>query len=166
MVYGIINIFEKYLMEDLPLIITSFICMFFIFQIYLPKTKAIRKWLSIFIIEGVEHVVLPFVLLIELIFTDSWITAALFHLTLLIFLFGFMGYYVIKARDKETWFRVFAIAGYAYFFIFLYPFVVVSVQLYSPDWFSFFNGWYIMGITILLFFGMYLLRNKEKEGKK
>jgi hypothetical protein len=156
MVYGPFNIILKYTAEDWPLIVVGLICMWFVFQIYLPKTKPKRKWISLFIIEGFEHVLLPLILLFELILTDSWVTGLLFHITLLAFLFGFMGYFVIGARDKETWFRIAAIAGFAYFFIFFYPFIIIYIQLNSPI-----SGWWILGVTIALFFGLYSLRRKD-----
>lgn len=152
MAYGIFNIFLKYLAEDLPLIIVSFICMFLVLQIYLPKTTQKRKWLSLFIIEGFEHIALPVILITTLIFTDSWLSAFIFHAALLSFLFLFLGFIVIKAKTREDWFRITAVAGFTYFFIFLYPFILISIQLYSSI-----NGWVIMGTTILLFIIFYVL---------
>jgi hypothetical protein len=156
MAYGIINIFWKYLAEDLPLIIVSFICMFLILQVYLPKTSQKRKWSTLFIIEGFEHLALPLILLITLIFTDSWITALLFHISLLSFLFIFLGLVVIKAKTREDWFRITAVAAWTYFFIFLYPFILISIQMYSPI-----NGWWILGTTLALF-GLFYFMFKQR----
>lgn len=157
MVYGIINIFLKYLVEDLPLLITSFICMFIVLQIYLPKTTQKRKLLSLFIIEGFEHLALPVILILTLIFTDSWLSAFFFHAALLSFLFLFLGVYILKARTKEEWFRISAVAAYTYLFVFTYPFIIIYLQLHSP-----LNGWIIMGTTIFLFWLFYRFRIKNR----
>lgn len=158
MAYSIINIFLKYLAEDLPLLITSFICMFCVIQVYLPKTTQKRKWLSLFIIEGFEHLALPVILLITLIFTDSWLSGFLFHIALLSFLFLFLGLIVIKARTREEWFRITAIAGFTYFFVFLYPFILVTLQLYTSI-----TGWWIMGLTLAFFIIFYFLFRRKKS---
>jgi len=147
-------------MEDLPLLIVSFICMYIILQVYLPKTSSKRKWTTLFIIEGFEHLAVPVILLLTLIFTDSWLSGFFFHLALLSFLFLFLGFIVIKAKTREDWFRITAVAGFTYFFIFLYPFILVTLQLYTSI-----TGWWIMGVTILLFIIFYFLfRQKQNLG--
>ena len=145
------------LAQDIPLIITGFICMYIVFVVYLPKTGVKQKVGSIFLIEMVEHIILPFLLLITLLFTGSWVSALIFHLILLSFLFLFIGFVIVKAKTKEDWFRITAVAGFAYFFIFVYPFILIYIQLYSNI-----SGWILMEITIFIFFLIYLIRIENR----
>lgn len=147
-----IFVFLKYLISDLPLIITSFVCMWVVLKIWMPKRTVRRRWLTLILIESFEHLIVPFVLLIILLrFNDVW-AGILFHTSILLFCFGFVGFVVIKARRVEEWFRVSIISAFTYFFVFLYPMIVVSLQYYWR-----FNGIMIIAGTNLIFIALLII---------
>ena len=147
----ILSILVKYLISDLFIIITSFVCMWFVLKIYFPEREK-KRFVTLLLIEGFEHLIMPIVLFFILLFTNSYKSALLFHITIITFLFGFVGLFVLRARSKRDWFKVLAVAGFTYLFIFIYPFMIILTQIYTP-----LNGFMIMGITIAFFWVFYLL---------
>ena len=150
----------KYFLEDLPVLVVSFICMYFVVQVFFTKSTTKKKWITLVLIEGFEHLILPILLFFVLIMTNSIMSAILFHIILLIFLFLFVGIVIIKAKTKQDWFRVTSVAVFTYFFVFSYPYILVYIQRYTNI-----SGTIIMLATILIFYILYLLRNKESKIK-
>ena len=145
----VLSTFLKYFIADLPIIITSFIGMYAVLSIYLPKRKHQKTWKALISIELFEHLAVPFLLLLILLYFDSVYAGIFFHLSLLLFIFGFIGYYLIKAKGKEEWMKIGVIAVFTYFFVFLYPYILIGLQ-----WFYDFSGWMILISTNLFFIGL------------
>lgn len=147
----------KYFLEDLPVLITTFISLYCVFKIFLKKPDS-KPLKSLIIYELFEHLVVPWVLFLILIFTNSTITAIAFHTVLLAFIFGYLGKRVYKAQGKE-WMDIFHIAFFIYFFVFAYPRLVIWLQMVTPI-----TGWYILGATNLAFIGTFIY--SRIKGKK
>lgn len=154
---GLISVYLKYLLGDLPVIVTGFICMWFVVNTFLI-TKKSKRWLSLILIEGFEHLIFPILFFFILIIFNNWLAGLLFHIVLNLFLFGFVGLVIVKARTKDDWLRVGIVAVFTYFFVFFYPFLVIQLQRIS--WFPF-GGWEIMILTVIIFFLIYTLRNRQ-----
>lgn len=146
----------KYFIADLPVIMTAFFCMWCVINIYLPGLKKSRKWITLLSIELFEHIMVPIILFIILIVFNNGIAALAFNAALILFLFGFLGKVVVKAKGKE-WLSIVAIAGFTYFFVFFYPYLLITLQIYTPV-----RGWTILLVTALLFFIVY--RRSKKNG--
>ena len=151
--------FLKYFLQDLPVIATAFFCMWCVVGIWLPNQTIKRKWITIVAIEGFEHLVLPLILLVILVSTDNGWSWILFHLTLNLFLFGFLGKVVVKAKGRDQWMRVGVIAVFTYFFVFMYPFILITIQLYTPV-----GGWFILGTTAAIFGALYWFNKRRLHG--
>ncbi len=143
------------IVSDLPLLFTFFFCMWCVFGIYLPKRKRIVKWISLISLELFEHLILPLIIIIIFLFTNDWKTFALFQLVLLSFFFVFLGKVVIKAKGSE-WFRIIAITVFAYFFIFIYPSLIIVLQLYIFKFY--YSGLIILILTNIFFFIFYRMK--------
>jgi len=141
----------KFFIADIPVIVTAFICMFCVVNIYLSNVEVKKRWYVLLFIEGFEHLIIPIVLFVILLTTNSYLSALFFHITLLLFLFGYIGFFVTKSRTKKDWVRILTVAVFTYFFVFLYPPLLIIIQLYNPI-----NGWTIMAITILIFITFYI----------
>ena len=150
--------FLRSLLQDIPILLTGFICLYLVFTIYLPKDKKARKWISLILIEITEHIILPISLIIILLLFNNWIAGFLFNLVILLFIFVFLGYFVIKARARESWKDVCLISLHVYFFVFCFPLFVIESQIYFSI-----NGYWIMGIMmfIYLLFFLYKLFSKK-----
>ena len=144
--------FLKYFLADLPIIITTFIGMWAVLSIYLPKREKSKKWKSLILIELFEHILVPICLLFIVFYFDSAYAALFFHVSLILFIFGFIGGYLIKVRGWEEWVKMGVIAVFTYFFVFLYPYVIIGLQ-----WFYNFNGWFLLITTNSFFIGLGLL---------
>lgn len=158
MIQFILSTLGKYLLQDLPVIVVSLISMWCVISIYLPVKKK-RKWFVLFLIEGFEHLVMPMILFFILLQTDSYKSALLFHLAILTFLFGFIGYFVVGASSKKDWLGVFAVAVFTYFFVFIYPFLLIFAQINTPI----IGWWWLLG-TLIFFIGFYfVMKNKNSS---
>jgi len=147
--------FLRGLAQDLPIFITSFFCLWCVFNIYLPKGNKVRKWISLILIEFAEHIILPVVLIFILLIFNNWLAGFFFNLVILLFLFLFLGYFVLKSRTKEEWRNICIISLFVYFFIFLYPVLVIQIQRHT-----FMNGWWILGLTNFCFFIFYRTKSR------
>lgn len=126
----------------------SFVCMYFVCDLFLKteKKKKIKSWL---LIEGFEHLVFPVILVGIVIFTNSKLTAILFHTALILFFYLFIGKIVIKAKSKEDWLRVISVMSFTYFFIFLYPEIMIVIQMNTSI-----KGYWILIGTVPVFYLM------------
>jgi len=150
----VLSTFLKYFISDLPIILTGFFCMWMVLNIYLPKREKSYKWKTLIYIELFENLVVPLILFFILLYFDSVYAAIFFHTSLILFIFGFIGKILVKAKNKDEWLRIFAIFGFTYFFVFLYPFILRDLQ-----WFYNFNGWFLIISTNLIFLGLNVLHN-------
>lgn len=156
----ILVVFLRDLLQDLPLLITSFFCLWVAFYIYLPEVKRSRKWVSLIFIEFAEHILLPVSLFIILLLFNNYLAGFFFNLVILTFIFLILGYFILKVRDRESWKRVCIISLFVYGFIYLYPFLLISIQMNSGI-----SGWWIMGITNLLFFIFFIFSFYRKRSR-
>lgn len=133
--------------------ITSFICLWCVFNILLPKTKTKRKIVTLVIIELFEHLVVPIVMFILLLFTQGFWQGLLFNGLILSFIFGFIGSYLVRAKSAEDWFRMLIVCFFVYLFVVFYPFILVFIQLHI-QWIT---GTEIVLITNGLFIISYII---------
>jgi len=149
----------KYILADIWLIVTSTICLFVVINIFLKNKDSGRKWITLILFEITEHIIVPILLIIILLFTNSYITGLLFNAVIIAFLFGFIGHIVIGAKGRE-WVNVLIVFLFAYFFIFIYPMILIGLQM-RTEW----SGSVMMIITILLFLFMYLFFSNNPKPK-
>lgn len=150
--------FLRSFLQDLPLLITSFFCLYLVFTIYLPKENKARKWIVLVLIEFTEHIILPIVLIVILLLFNNWLVGFFFNIVILLFIFVFLGYFVLKARTKEAWKNICVIALFVYFFIYVYPLILISVQMSSSI-----SGWWIIGITNLSFLIFFIFSYRKQS---
>lgn len=156
----VLETFLKYGLADLPLIFVDFVCMGLILALFLPKKTKGKFWLSLISIELFEHIIFPLILVILLLKTEGIITGIIFHASILLFCFGFIGLVIAKARTAEQWFKIVLITAFTYFFIFTFPAVLIYLQYQYG-----LLGYYILGTTIVIFLSFYLFMRKRAYNK-
>lgn len=147
--------FFEYLLQDLPIIITTLICMWVVFSMAIEIKSTKRKIWALVSIEVFEHIVLPFLLIITLLTLPAIYTVFAFHIFVLSFCFGWLGWVA-----KVTLRRRIIIALFAYFFLFAYPLLVIWIQQVTSI-----KGWTFILATNFLFLAVYILRNRLNPRK-
>jgi hypothetical protein len=151
-------IFETFY-SDWMLGITSFICLWCVFNIFLPRTQTKRKIISLIVIELFEHILIPIAMIGLLFFTEGAIQGILFHSLMILFIFGFIGGYLVRSKTAQDWFNILIIGFFVYLFVVFYPYILVMIQMSIP-WL---NGIEIMIITNVLFILSYLIYKFKYE---
>lgn len=157
----LLQIFLKYLIADLPLILVSFFSMYFITKIYLKHTTKKRRWSTLILIEGFEHLVIPVILFFILLAFNNLFAGILFNFVLMLFLFGFIGKIVVKAEKEDEWINVLKVGLFTLFFIYIFPYAVILFQVYTD-----LTGWWILIGTACFFFGFYLYKRKNETSSQ
>lgn len=118
----------KYFIADLPLLFTTGLCIFLVLSKYLPKKE---KWWSFVWFEFFEHLIFPLIVVIAIIYLDSWVAGAVMWLSIVLFCL-FTGLFTMKAKTSQDWEKVGVIAFWFVFFIALYPRLLIDMQLFTP----------------------------------
>ena len=141
----VVEVLLKYFLADLPLIATVVLCMYLVFKTYFPEVKGGRVFLFLVLVEVFENFLLPLIFLALFLRFDSVWAAVWMHVILLLYMVG-VGFFLLKARSRMAWFKVFALTAFLYFFLFPYPHVVIQLQ----RWYGL-NGLFILVSTVVVF---------------
>ena len=136
--------------QDWPIIITAMVCLYCLFKIILPpNTKTVR---TLVYWELIEHIAMPVILLLVILFTNSIVTTIIFQSVLIGFIYYFIGIKALDVRKTKEYVKLLVVGISVYFFVMLYPYIVLWLQIYTS-----LTGWSIMIATNLAFITYYLV---------
>lgn len=157
----IIGTLLKYFVSDLPLLLVSSVCLFYVINIFLKEKSRARRWIALILFEATEHLLFPFIAVLSLFIINSYMSGIIFMTIFIIFIFGFIGCFVVKARTFKEWGKVFVVYIFSYFFMFIYPSLLINLQISTN-----LNGFQIMAATLLLFTGVFVIIKLKQRQKR